>query len=164
MPRSIVRPPRPHLARQLGLFDATMLVMGGIVGSGIFINPYVVAQQVHTPALILGAWILGGIVGSGRRLHLGRIGGHAARSGRPVCLPARGLSPRRSISVRMGVVARHPDRRHGGCIDHLRALLSRAYRIALAGLGRGDGGTCYSDLHQLPRRKKRRSHARARSW
>jgi APA family basic amino acid/polyamine antiporter len=40
-----------------------MLVMGGIVGSGIFINPYVVAQQVHTPALILGAWIFGGIIG-----------------------------------------------------------------------------------------------------
>ena len=42
-----------------------MLVMGGIVGSGIFINPYVVARQVHTPALILGAWILGGVVGVG---------------------------------------------------------------------------------------------------
>jgi basic amino acid/polyamine antiporter, APA family len=53
------------LARRLGLFDATMLVMGGIVGSGIFINPYVVAQQVHTPALILGAWIFGGIIGIG---------------------------------------------------------------------------------------------------
>jgi len=37
-----------------------MIVMGGIVGSGIFINPYVVAQQVHTPMLILGAWITGG--------------------------------------------------------------------------------------------------------
>jgi APA family basic amino acid/polyamine antiporter len=57
--------PKPSLARQLGLFDATMLVMGGIVGSGIFINPYVVAQQVHTPALILGAWIFGGVVGVG---------------------------------------------------------------------------------------------------
>ncbi len=42
-----------------------MLVMGGIVGSGIFINPYVVAQKVHTPALILGAWIFGGIIGIG---------------------------------------------------------------------------------------------------
>jgi APA family basic amino acid/polyamine antiporter len=57
--------PKPKLSRQLGLFDATMLVMGGIVGSGIFINPYVVAQQVHTPALILGAWIFGGIIGIG---------------------------------------------------------------------------------------------------
>ena len=53
------------LARKLGLFDATMLVMGGIVGSGIFINPYVVAQQVHTPALILGAWMFGGVIGVG---------------------------------------------------------------------------------------------------
>lgn len=37
-----------------------MIVMGGIVGSGIFINPYVVAQRVHTPVLILGAWLAGG--------------------------------------------------------------------------------------------------------
>ena len=50
------------LARRLGLFDATMIVMGGIIGSGIFINPYVVAQQVHTPLLILGAWLLGGLI------------------------------------------------------------------------------------------------------
>ncbi len=49
------------LARRIGLFDATMIVMGGIVGSGIFVNPYVVARQVHTWALILGAWILGGL-------------------------------------------------------------------------------------------------------
>jgi APA family basic amino acid/polyamine antiporter len=54
---------KPRLARQLGTFDVTMLVMGGIVGAGIFVNPSVVAQQVHTPALILGAWIFGGIVG-----------------------------------------------------------------------------------------------------
>ena len=56
---------KPNWSRGLGLFDATMLVMGGIVGSGIFINPYVVAQRVHTPLLILGAWILGGAVGIG---------------------------------------------------------------------------------------------------
>ncbi|GAC1655304.1 MAG: amino acid permease [Acidobacteriaceae bacterium] len=50
------------LARKLGLFDATMLVMGGIVGAGIFINPYVVAQQVHTAGLIMSAWVVGGAV------------------------------------------------------------------------------------------------------
>ena len=48
------------LARRLGLFDATMIVMGGIIGSGIFINPYLVARQIHTPWLILAAWALGG--------------------------------------------------------------------------------------------------------
>jgi APA family basic amino acid/polyamine antiporter len=51
-----------QLARRLGLFDATMIVMGGIIGSGIFINPYLVAQQLRTPALILSAWALGGLV------------------------------------------------------------------------------------------------------
>ncbi len=50
------------LARRLGLFDGTMLVMGGIVGAGIFINPYVVAQRVRTPALVLGAWLAGGAI------------------------------------------------------------------------------------------------------
>ncbi len=51
-----------HLARRLGPFDATMIVMGGIIGAGIFSNPYVVAQQVHTPLLILGAWGVGGLI------------------------------------------------------------------------------------------------------
>jgi APA family basic amino acid/polyamine antiporter len=51
-----------QLARRLGLFDATMIVMGGIVGSGIFINPSVVARQVRTPALILAAWAIGGAI------------------------------------------------------------------------------------------------------
>ena len=54
--------PKPQLARSLGLFDATMIVMGGIIGSGIFINPYVVARQVHTTSLILGVWIFGGLL------------------------------------------------------------------------------------------------------
>jgi APA family basic amino acid/polyamine antiporter len=53
---------KPKLARELGLFDSTMLVMGGIVGAGLFINPYVVAERVHSPVLILGAWVAGGVV------------------------------------------------------------------------------------------------------
>jgi APA family basic amino acid/polyamine antiporter len=52
--------PRPR--RQLGLFDATMIVMGGIVGAGIFANPSEVAHRVHTPFLILGVWVLGGLI------------------------------------------------------------------------------------------------------
>jgi APA family basic amino acid/polyamine antiporter len=54
--------PEANLARRLGLFDATMIVMGGIIGAGIFTNPYVVAQKVHTPFLILGAWAVGGLI------------------------------------------------------------------------------------------------------
>jgi basic amino acid/polyamine antiporter, APA family len=48
--------------RRLGLFDATMIVMGGIVGAGIFANPSEVAHRVHTPFLILGVWVLGGLL------------------------------------------------------------------------------------------------------
>jgi basic amino acid/polyamine antiporter, APA family len=59
---ALTAPPAGGLLRRLGPFDATMLVMGGIVGSGIFINPYVVARQVHTPLLILGAWAAGGAI------------------------------------------------------------------------------------------------------
>ncbi len=50
------------LARRLGLFGTTMAVMGGIIGAGIFINPYLVAGRVHTSALILSAWIAGGLI------------------------------------------------------------------------------------------------------
>ena len=50
------------LARRLGLFDVTMIVMGGIIGSGIFMNPSVVAKYVQTPFLILAVWGLGGLV------------------------------------------------------------------------------------------------------
>ena len=46
---------QPGLRRQLGLFDATMLVMGGIIGSGIFVNPAVVAQSVGQPAATVEA-------------------------------------------------------------------------------------------------------------
>ena len=51
-----------QLARKLGPFDATMIVMGGIIGSGIFINPYVVARHVTSTPLILGVWAAGGVV------------------------------------------------------------------------------------------------------
>jgi basic amino acid/polyamine antiporter, APA family len=61
-PPNSPQPSTTGLLRQVGLFDATMIVMGGIVGAGIFINPYVVAQQVHTPLLIVGVWALGGVI------------------------------------------------------------------------------------------------------
>ncbi|GJG89236.1 amino acid transporter [Gemmatimonadetes bacterium T265] len=52
----------PTYARRLGLFSATMLVVGGIIGSGIFLNPAIVAQRVGTAGLTLGVWGLGAVV------------------------------------------------------------------------------------------------------
>ncbi|HLI94876.1 MAG TPA: amino acid permease [Candidatus Baltobacteraceae bacterium] len=50
------------LARRLGVFDAGLIVMGGIIGSGIFRNPSVVAQSVHAGWAIMSVWIAGGVV------------------------------------------------------------------------------------------------------
>src|SRR5512146_2105979 len=39
-----------------------MLVIGAIIGSGIFINPYIVAQRLPSASLVLTAWVAGGAV------------------------------------------------------------------------------------------------------
>ncbi|MGE5347034.1 MAG: amino acid permease, partial [Acidithiobacillales bacterium] len=50
------------LARRLGAFDAAMIVMGGMVGAGIFVNPAVVAREVPAASLTLLAWLAGGAI------------------------------------------------------------------------------------------------------
>lgn len=47
--------------RQLSLFDATMLVMGGIIGVGIFFNPAEIARLVPHPSAYLAMWGLGAL-------------------------------------------------------------------------------------------------------
>ncbi len=49
-------------AARLGTFSGTMLVVGGIIGSGIFLSPSVVAQRVGSAPLTLAAWGLGAVV------------------------------------------------------------------------------------------------------
>jgi APA family basic amino acid/polyamine antiporter len=61
-PFAVPAPEIVPFARRLNFFDATMIVISGIIGSGIFINPYVVAQKVGTPFLILAVWAAGGLI------------------------------------------------------------------------------------------------------
>jgi len=49
-------------APRLGTFSGTMLVVGGIIGAGIFLSPSVVAQRVGSSSLTLTAWALGAVV------------------------------------------------------------------------------------------------------
>lgn len=51
----------PGYARRLGVLDATMVVVGGIIGAGIFLNPAVVAQRSDSSGMIMLAWSLGGV-------------------------------------------------------------------------------------------------------
>jgi APA family basic amino acid/polyamine antiporter len=50
----------PGLVRGLGLIDATMIVMGSMIGSGIFITSAESARQIGSPGWLLAAWALSG--------------------------------------------------------------------------------------------------------
>jgi APA family basic amino acid/polyamine antiporter len=67
--------------RALGPFDATMVVIGGIIGSGIFVNPSLVARALDTPALVLAAWIAGGAVAIAGAFAYAELGALMPRAG-----------------------------------------------------------------------------------
>ncbi len=64
----------PGFRRALTPFDATMVVVGGIIGAGIFINPYIVAQRLDSPGLVLAAWVAGGLVAIAGALTFAELG------------------------------------------------------------------------------------------
>ena len=51
----------PKLDRQLGLFDSTMMVVGIVIGSGIFMTTGLMADALPSASLILIVWLLGGL-------------------------------------------------------------------------------------------------------
>jgi APA family basic amino acid/polyamine antiporter len=73
--------PQSGYARRLGLFDGTMLVMGGIIGAGIFLNPAVVAERTGTPFLAVGVWVLGGVVALAGALCFAELGARKPLAG-----------------------------------------------------------------------------------
>jgi APA family basic amino acid/polyamine antiporter len=50
------------LERRLGVFSATTLIVGSMIGSGIFIAPSIMAGYVATPGVWLSLWLLGGLL------------------------------------------------------------------------------------------------------
>jgi APA family basic amino acid/polyamine antiporter len=48
--------------RRLNLMDAAFLVVGAVVGSGIFLTPGLIAAGLPSPGLLLGVWVVGGLV------------------------------------------------------------------------------------------------------
>lgn len=56
------REPAPGLIKGLGLLDCTMLIMGSMIGSAIFIAPSLMAGYIASPELILLLWLIGGLI------------------------------------------------------------------------------------------------------
>jgi APA family basic amino acid/polyamine antiporter len=67
--------------RALGPFDATMIVIGGIIGSGIFINPYLVARALDSTVLVLLAWVAGGAIALAGAFAYAELGQRMPRAG-----------------------------------------------------------------------------------
>ena len=68
-------------ARRLGLFDGTMLVMGGIIGAGIFLNPAIVAGRVGTAGLTIGVWVIGGAIALAGAFCFAELGARRPQAG-----------------------------------------------------------------------------------
>jgi len=54
--------PQVTYARRLGVWDATMVVIGGVIGSGIFLTPAAIARQTGSATEQLMAWAIGGVL------------------------------------------------------------------------------------------------------
>src|SRR5687768_7716668 len=62
------------LRRELGLASCTLMVVGGIIGSGIFFTPAEVARALPTGTWILGVWVIGGVVALAGALAYAELG------------------------------------------------------------------------------------------
>ncbi|MBV8114099.1 MAG: amino acid permease [Silvibacterium sp.] len=56
--QSAAPPAATHLVQGLGLFSATAIVVGSMIGSGIFIVPADISRSVGSPALLIAAWLI----------------------------------------------------------------------------------------------------------
>src|SRR5512137_1064739 len=52
----------PGFLRRLGLMDTTFLVIGAVVGSGIYMTPGLIAAGLPSPGLLIVVWLVGGLI------------------------------------------------------------------------------------------------------
>ncbi|MBM2840239.1 MAG: amino acid permease-associated region [Bacteroidetes bacterium] len=69
------------LPRQLSLLDSTMINVGSMIGSGIFIVPSAIALYLHSTSLVLLVWVVGGIVSLFGALSVAELGAMMPKAG-----------------------------------------------------------------------------------
>jgi APA family basic amino acid/polyamine antiporter len=81
-PASTAAAPR-SLPRELGLLSATMIVVGGIIGGGIFFTPAQVARTLPTGGWVLAIWMIGGLIALAGALTFAELGAMLPDAGGP---------------------------------------------------------------------------------
>ncbi len=81
------------LPRHLGLSDVALIVVGSVIGSGIFRTPAVVAQRLPMTGFVLGAWVAGGIVALCGALVLGELGARLPKGCGPYAYLSEAFHP-----------------------------------------------------------------------
>jgi len=72
---------KESLVRQLGLFDSSMVMMGIVIGSGIFITTGIMAKTIPSASLILLAWLVGGLLTLAGALTYAELGASMPEAG-----------------------------------------------------------------------------------
>jgi APA family basic amino acid/polyamine antiporter len=85
--------PRDRLVRELGTLDTTMLVVSSVIGSGIFLTPAAIAGLLPHPGLILGAWLVGGLLSLAGALANAELGAMFPRAGGDYVYLREGFPP-----------------------------------------------------------------------
>lgn len=70
-----------QLVRAIGLGGATLLVIGSVIGSGIFLTTGIMMQQLPSTTLVLAAWVAGGLLATAGGLTYAEMGSMFPRSG-----------------------------------------------------------------------------------
>ena len=70
-----------EFTRGLGLFDSTMVVVGSMIGSGIFIVSADMSRQLGSPGWLLAAWLLTGVLTVSAALSYGELAAMMPRAG-----------------------------------------------------------------------------------
>src|SRR5256712_5102205 len=82
-----------EFVRAISRLDATALVVGSMIGSGIFIVSADILRQVHSPGLLLTVWLLSGVVTLLGALSYGELAAMYPKAGGDYIYLRQGVSP-----------------------------------------------------------------------